>query len=97
MVDHLEKMLEALDRSRADEVERIIVQQKKEQKQLGDLADKIARLQENIEAAKKIGDPQQRADQLKKLGEELQDAAKGSGAKRARDLTRPRPRKLPTI
>src|SRR5262249_31356574 len=85
IVETLEKMLDALDQTRADEVERLIVRQKKEEKNLDDLAARLAKVQEQIEAARKIADPKERDAVLKKLGEELRELQKQAD-QNARDL-----------
>jgi hypothetical protein len=85
VVDLLEKMLEALDRTRADEVERLVVRQKKEESRLAALADKIGQLRQEIEAAKKIADPNKRAGELGKLEEQLGVLQK-EAERSARDL-----------
>ncbi|HYV39565.1 MAG TPA: hypothetical protein VE988_28010 [Gemmataceae bacterium] len=83
----LEKMLDALDQARADEIERLIVRQKKEEKNVDELAAKMAKLQANIEMARKIGDPKEREAALKKLGQELRDLQKATEAA-AREMAR---------
>ncbi len=76
VVGLLQRMLEALDRTRADEVERIVIHQKQEEKHLSELADRIGKLQQDIEAAKKITDPNRRVGELKKLEDELRGLQK---------------------
>jgi hypothetical protein len=85
VIGSLEKMLEALDQTRADEVERLIVKQKKEEKNLDDLAEKIRKVQDELEKARKIADPKQRDAALKKLGDELRGLQK-EAEQNARDL-----------
>jgi hypothetical protein len=81
----IEAMLEALEQSRADEIEKLTKRQQKQEKHLDELAEKMAKLQEKIELAKKIEDPQARADALKKLADE-QRALAQEVEKKAREL-----------
>jgi hypothetical protein len=83
----LEKMLEALDQTRADELERLKVQQDKQGKQLDDLGAKLGALQKEIDKALKIEDPDQRAKALKALAEK-QRALQKEAEQRAADLAR---------
>jgi hypothetical protein len=86
VIEAIEKMLNALDQTRADEVERLVVRQKKEERNLNDLAARMNQLQEKIELAKKIADPAQREAVLKKLADELRGLQK-TAEDTARDLS----------
>jgi len=87
VIEALEKMLQALDQTRADEVERLVVRQKKEEKNLNDMAARMGQLQDQIDKAAKIADPKQREAALKKLGDDLRDLRKQADDL-ARDLAR---------
>jgi hypothetical protein len=83
----LEEMLQALEQSREAEIEKLVSRQKKEGKAIDDIAAKMAKLQEEIDAAKKIQDPDARAEALKKLADK-QRALALEAEKKARELER---------
>jgi hypothetical protein len=86
-VDTLEKMLAALDQSRADELDRLIVQQKKAARDVDDLEKRMQAIQRKIDAAQKIPDAKEREATLKKLGDELRNLQKDA-EQRAGELAR---------
>jgi hypothetical protein len=86
-LDILEKMLGALDQTRADELERLTINQKKSAKNLDDLGKRIDDIQKKIDAAKLIPDAQKRDAALKKLADELR-ALQQQADQRAGELAR---------
>jgi hypothetical protein len=87
IVQSLERMLDALDQTRADEVARLIVHQKKEKQNLEELADHMAKLKKKIENARKIADPKERENELKKLADEQRELQQ-MAEKRGRELSK---------
>src|SRR2546421_6473850 len=83
----LDQMLDLLDLSRADEVEKLTINLKKDQKNVDDLAAKMAALQKEIEKALKIADPQARDKALKELSDKQRTLQKGA-EQRSSDLAR---------
>jgi hypothetical protein len=86
-VEVLEKMLAALDQGRADELERLTINQKKSEKNLDDLGKRMGEMQKKIDAAMRIADAQEREKALQKLANEMR-ALQKEADQRAGDLTR---------
>jgi hypothetical protein len=83
----LEKMAQAMEESRKDEVERLIKKQKDEEKNLEELIEKLEKLQKKVQEARQNPDKEQGKAELQKLAQkqrELEEEVR----KKARELAR---------
>lgn len=81
----LNKIVEALQESRTDELERLVKKQKQAKNELKDLVERLQKLKKKVQDANKIADPEKRRQALKKLRDE-QKKLQEEVAKKARDM-----------
>ena len=67
---NLQKLIDALEEKPEEDGERLAKKSKDAGKKLDELIDEQERLQKKVEAARKIGDPEQRKEELQKLARE---------------------------
>jgi hypothetical protein len=83
----LERINQAMEEQRKDEVERLVKKQKEERKNLDDLAERLEKLQKKAQEARNIADPEKRKAELKRLAEE-QRKLEEEARKKSRELAR---------